>query len=99
MHQLRGTLAEGGGPRAVVQQGGVHIDAGTLADLNAAFDLQGDQGFAQRRPGDAQQLRQVARRWQAGAGLDGAFADMLAQAVRDLLVELSFGGGSGQRHR
>ncbi|MNL42571.1 hypothetical protein D3C87_1650340 [compost metagenome] len=65
LHQFGGTFAEGHGACATLEQARRDVDTRAHLDLDTAFDLQGDQRLAQRRPRYPQQLRQVAFRGQA----------------------------------
>ncbi len=64
-----------------------HVDAGADADLEAALDLERDQGFADGGARHAQRLGQLAFGRQPAA--DGIFAavNALPQLIGNLLVE------------
>src|SRR5687767_10144823 len=64
-----------------------HVHARAAANLDAAFDVECDQRLAQRGPRHAQLLCQVALGGQAGADIEAAMLDQLADLVGDLLVE------------
>jgi len=63
--------------------------ARAAADLEDAFHVERNQGFAQRRSRDAELLREIAFSRQPNPGAQTAFLDQFANLVGDLLVEAS----------
>ncbi len=64
-----------------------NVGAGSGADFDQSGDLEGDHGFAHGGAADAELLREKLLGRQPRAGRHRAALDLLANAVRDLLIE------------